>query len=230
MDTFDTFDDTYLQVDYPMDLEREGGAEPEPPASRKPPKKKKARSDDRATALQHAVTGVAAAGIMTSALSASGDKRGSGRSLFGSVAVACVALGMGALYAGALYFLYRRMAALQASLQETMNEVKKLARMMETSEEIADEPLPVEEVVPPLPVEAEAEEDIQSNYHMVDENGGEEEEEEEIPRVVELPTPPRPGPKKQQAKRVSKKRMSPKEKASVFDLDAVMASAATDSS
>jgi len=219
----DTFDDTYLHVDYPT-MER--AAEPEPPVSRKPSKRKKARPDDRATALQHAVTGVAAAGLMTSALSAS-DKPGCGRSVFKPMVVACAALGVGFLCAGILYFLHRRMVAFQASLQATMDEVKKLARLIESSEEIEDEPLPVEEVVP-LPQEVE--EDVSSNYHLVDRNDQKEdededededeneEEEEDIPRVEELPTPPRPSLKK----RVSKKRVSPKAKALVFDLDAVI--------
>lgn len=224
----DNFDDTYLHVDYPNPMER-AAAEPEPPVSRKPSKRKKVRSDDRATALQHAVTGVAAAGLMTSALSAS-DRPSSGRSVFRPMVVACAALGMGILCAGILYFMHRRMAALQASLQATMDEVKKLARLMESSEEIEDEPLPQEVV--PLPQE------VEEDYHLVDTNGhGEEdmdgdeedeEEEEEIPRVEELPTPPRPREAKK--KRVSKKRASPKGKALVFDLDAVMASAATESS
>ena len=222
----DTFDDTYLHVDYPNPMERDA-AEPEPPVSRKPSKRKKVRSDDRATALQHAVTGVAAAGLMTSALSTS-DKPGCGRSVFRPMVVACAALGVGFLCAGILYFLHRRMVAFQASLQATMDEVRKLARMMESSEEIEDEPLPQEVVPPP--------QEVEEDYHFVDENGHgeededeeeEEEEEEEIPRVVELPTPPRPSPKK---KRVSKKRASPKEKVLVFDLDAVMASAASDPS
>jgi len=119
------------------------------------------------------------------------------------------------------------MVAFQASLQATMDEVKKLARLIESSEEIEDEPLPVEEVVP-LPQEVE--EDVSSNYHLVDRNDQKEdededededeneEEEEDIPRVEELPTPPRPSLKK----RVSKKRVSPKAKALVFDLDAVI--------
>jgi len=204
----------------------ERAAEPEPPVSRKPSKRKKARPDDRATALQHAVTGVAAAGLMTSALSAS-DKPGCGRSVFKPMVVACAALGVGFLCAGILYFLHRRMVAFQASLQATMDEVKKLARLIESSEEIEDEPLPVEEVVP-LPQEVE--EDVSSNYHLVDRNDQKEdededededeneEEEEDIPRVEELPTPPRPSLKK----RVSKKRVSPKAKALVFDLDAVI--------
>lgn len=223
----DTFDDTYLHVDYPM----ERAAEPEPPVSRKPCKRKKVRPDDRATALQHAVTGVAAAGLMTSALSAS-DRPGSGRSVFKPMVVACAALGVGFLCAGILYFLHRRMVAFQASLQATMDEVKKLARLIESSEEIEDEPLPVEEVVPLPQVPQEVEEDVSSNYHLVDRNdededeNEDEEEEEDIPRVEELPTPPRPSLKK----RVSKKRVSPKAKALVFDLDAVMASAATDPS
>ena len=57
--------------------------------------------------------------------------------------LACVALGVGVVYA---LYLYKRMVSLEKSHKEALDLLRTLRRFMESEEEIPDEVLPVEEL------------------------------------------------------------------------------------
>ena len=247
----DSLDEPYLKIEHPVvseeyadvDADIDGGPVIRPrPIPRRAPRRKKASPDAEAEAkrvmMQQAVTGAAAAGIITSALtSSSSGAQGCGKGALRSAIVACAALGLGALYAGMLILLYRRIASLQKSFQKTQAQVEMLSRLLESDQEIPDEPLPPQD----QDQEDNAEEGLsEEDYHVrltttstySDMNMGIDDDMDdeglEMPRVEELSSPPRPRPsprKKPAAK--PRKRASPKQKAVVFDLDAVAAAATT---
>jgi hypothetical protein len=144
---------------------------------------------------------------------------------------------VGALYIGLLYFLYRKVVALEKSLHETMLEMKKIMTLLDSDDRLLqDEPLPPG-WVSGSPKEEEEEEDLVdritetlSNFHVttlseVDENEEEEvedqveeqveeeegeQEEEEIPKVEELsfsPLKEKPKRKKAAAPKKPKEKM-----------------------
>jgi hypothetical protein len=155
----------------------------------------------------------------------------------------CAAIGVGALYIGLLYFLYRKVVALEKSLHETMLEMKKIMTLLDSDDRLLqDEPLPPGWVSGSPKEEEEEEEDDDlvdritetlSNFHVttlseVDENEEEEVEEQveeqveeeegeqERPKVEELSfSPLKEKPKRKKAAAPKK----PKEKMVILDLD-----------
>ena len=222
----DSFDDTYFKVDAISEsppyevVGMEDVGSTRPPLARKTKRIKKVKevppqdhATDRFVKFQQAATGAAAAGVISTALVSKGGSGGSSGKLR-PILIACAAVGLGALYAGVLYFLYKRIAALEKSLRESTQEIQKLTRLMESDEEIADVQLPFQ-VAPALKSmpkarvekatvyaeeydeegEEEEEEEEEDAYGDDDDEEEEEEEEEEdvyLPKVQELPTPPRP--------------------------------------
>lgn len=211
--------------------------------------------DTRLLALQNAAAGAAAAGVMTSAMSSrsasasNGPQSKSASSSLKPLVMTCAAIGMGAFYIGLLYFLYRKVVALEKSLHETMLEMKKFTALLDSDDRLLqDEPMP-ERWMPDEPesdtmaavedpVEEEEEEDpvdriteTLSNFHITtvsDTFSPEEEEnqEDENPKVEELSSSPAKAKTKRKAATkttttttTTRSKPKPKEKMVILDLD-----------
>lgn len=138
--------------------------------------------------------------------------------------LACAILGVGLLCA--IIVLYKRMNSFCTTIDQMNTKIDTLARLAESEDGLVDEPLPVEdandeEVVDELDMMI---------YHTIQVSDSEEEEDKEeedaydleMPRVEELPSPPPPPAPPVPMAPKKTKRKSPKPKAVVFDLDAVM--------
>lgn len=241
---------TYLDVSYSAeddlnDLRVAEEMEVPPPAPKPKPKKKKrasklagpfeetgyAAQEGMAPApFEHAAAGMAAAGIMTSALAHTSSAK-SGKLAWKPLVVTCAAVGLGALYLGVLYFLYKKMSALEESLKETMEEMRKIADFVESDQKLDDEPLPPSAPRPIHEREESAIENLRrelaglrvSELAPVDEDDNDTENENDAepapPKVQELPTPPR-GSKGTPVRSTKKRRSTPAgPKPVVLDLD-----------
>lgn len=192
--------------------------------------------NDRKAAFERAAAGVAAASVMTSAFSAKPTPM-----KWKPLVLTCAAVGLGALYIGVLFYLYRKMATLDASVKDAMDEVRKLAALIEADQGITDEPLPrsapprmdedsVDELSSTLAslriaVTGRRQDDAEEEDPREEEE--DEEEEEEVPRVQELPTPARVSvPQKKRPRKASSAAAKPV----VLDLDSAAAPSATPSS
>ncbi len=86
-----------------------------------------------ARALEHAAAGAALAGVMAGSLAHPRKK------MMWQLAV----VGIGAVYLGLLLYLWKRARDTEANLQETAEELRKIAAFLESSEALEDEkPLP----------------------------------------------------------------------------------------
>lgn len=153
-------------------------------------------------------------------------------------------VGVGALYLGLLYYLYKKMHSLDKSLKETMDEMKKVMDMLNNEEfMVMDEHVPVR---PTNPADQLAEamskfyvhdhdydqdqdqdqnqdddqdqnqDENENENQNQDDDENENEDENEIPKIEEITTPLRRSNKK---RTYTKKPKAPP--VVVFDLDAV---------
>jgi hypothetical protein len=178
-----------------------------PPDDHRPPRRRP--SDDKhaavaaatMTSIKTMAAGAAAAGVVGGALASDGGSSGKKKHLVG----VAVAVGLGALYLGLLYVLYQRIKSMEGSLQEAIGEIQKLKVLLDSDEELEDQPLPLREAMDLLserfgrmatmsPVD-EADEDEDEDEDDDDDDEDHDDDDEEaaalLPRIEEVPTPPR---------------------------------------
>lgn len=130
----------------------------------------------------------------------------------------------------AVIVLYRRVKLYRGSLDQVHAKIDTLIRLTENDEKLVDEPLPVEVSQPQKMVDTEVQDAPTAYQTTISDSEDEDEEEEQdeddiphvedyIPRVEELP-PPVPIPTTTKKPR---RKSSSKAKATVMDLDAVVA-------
>lgn len=216
--------DAYLDAGHPsmdeFDDLRMDDTVASPPLRTRSVKKKKKRvafresypeESSSVAAFEHAAAGVAAAGVMASAL-AHPPATATGKLPWKPMVMTLAAVGVGALYIGVLYFLYKKLSALESSLTETVEEMRKLAQFVESDQKIEDEPVPASAPRPIFPSKNEENAvhhlskslaGLQISSHdtpkesRLDEYDKENDDDDTVeegpppPKVQELPTPPR---------------------------------------
>jgi hypothetical protein len=162
------------------------------PSSMPPP-------DVSVSSLQAVAAGAAAAGVVGGTLASNGATKCNTR-LVGTF----LTIGVGALYLGLLYILYKRIVTLEESLEKATNEMKQLTALLDADHELNDVPVPDRDDVDSQLQEQQDDDTLDD--HTLDDDDTLNDDESAVPKIEELPPTPPPSSSHKPPPRTRKQR------------------------